>query len=281
MEILHPQPQEKNMLRSFTHALLTAVLFTLGAGVNLAQADARTLERVIEAETLVVGMSGNQPPLNMINRDGNLMGMDVDLARALANAMQVSLKIETMPFGDLMEALDTGEVDLVISGMAITPERALKARFIGPYMLSGKSILTRSDVIQQLSTGELASKSVKLAALRNSTSAAFVREEAPNSELVEVADYASAVSMIQSGEVAGLVADMPACVLAVLRNPDADLVTLGEPLTVEPLGIAVNADDRRFSDLLANYLENYERAGLVEVLRSRWMENSSWIAALP
>lgn len=269
------------MLRSFTHALLTAVLFTLGAGVNLAQADARTLERVIEAETLVVGMSGNQPPLNMINRDGNLMGMDVDLARALANAMQVSLKIETMPFGDLMEALDTGEVDLVISGMAITPDRALKARFIGPYMLSGKSILTRSDVIQQLSTGELASKSVKLAALRNSTSAAFVREEAPNSELVEVADYASAVSMIQSGEVAGLVADMPACVLAVLRNPDADLVTLGEPLTVEPLGIAVNADDRRFSDLLANYLENYERAGLLEVLRSRWMENSSWIAALP
>lgn len=269
------------MLRSFTHALLTAVLFTLGAGVNLAQADAKTLERVIEAETLVVGMSGNQPPLNMVNRDGNLMGMDVDLARALANAMQVSLKIETMPFGDLMEALDTGEVDLVISGMAITPERALKARFIGPYMLSGKSILTRSDVIQQLSTGELASKSVKLAALRNSTSAAFVREEAPNSELVEVADYASAVSMIQSGEVAGLVADMPACVLAVLRNPDADLVTLGEPLTVEPLGIAVNADDRRFSDLLANYLENYERAGLVEVLRSRWMENSSWIAALP
>lgn len=281
MEILHPQPQEKNMLRSFTHALLTAVLFTLGAGVNLAQADAKTLERVIEAETLVVGMSGNQPPLNMVNRDGNLMGMDVDLARALANAMQVSLKIETMPFGDLMEALDTGEVDLVISGMAITPDRALKARFIGPYMLSGKSILTRSDVIQQLSTGELASKSVKLAALRNSTSAAFVREEAPNSELVEVADYASAVSMIQSGEVAGLVADMPACVLAVLRNPDADLVTLGEPLTVEPLGIAVNADDRRFSDLLANYLENYERAGLVEVLRSRWMENSSWIAALP
>lgn len=281
MEILHPQLQEKNMLRSFTHALLTAVLFTLGAGVNLAQADARTLERVIEAETLVVGMSGNQPPLNMVNRDGNLMGMDVDLARALANAMQVSLKIETMPFGDLMEALDTGEVDLVISGMAITPDRALKARFIGPYMLSGKSILTRSDVIQQLSTGELASKSVKLAALRNSTSAAFVREEAPNSELVEVADYASAVSMIQSGEVAGLVADMPACVLAVLRNPDADLVTLGEPLTVEPLGIAVNADDRRFSDLLANYLENYERAGLLEVLRSRWMENSSWIAALP
>lgn len=269
------------MLRSFTHALLTAVLLNVGAGITLAQADAKTLERVIETETLVVGMSGDQPPLNMVNREGKLMGMDVDLARSLANAMRVSLKIEKMPFGDLMDALDEGEVDLVISGMAITPERAMKVRFVGPYMLSGKSILTRGDVIAQFSTGELASQSVKLAALRNSTSATFVREAAPNSELVEVANYASALSMIQSGEVAGLVADMPTCILAVMRNPDADLVTLSEPLTVEPLGIAVNADDQRFSDLVANYVEGYERAGLLEVMRSKWMENSSWIAALP
>ncbi len=269
------------MRRSFTQALLTALLLTIGLGAGLARAESPTLERVVEAGTLVVGMSGDQPPMTMVNRQGNFMGMDVDLARALANAMRVSLKIEKIPFGDLMGALSEGRVDLVISGMAITPERAINARFVGPYMLSGKSILTRSDVIEQFSMGTLESKSVKLAALRNSTSAMFVREAAPNSELVEVADYASAIALIEAGDVAGLVADMPACLLAVMRNPDADLVTLNEPLTIEPLGIAVDANDLHFRDLVANYVEAYRRAGLIEALRSKWMDDNSWIAALP
>jgi len=269
------------MFRSFSHSLLAAVLLMVGFGASLARADSSTLERVLEADTLVVGMSGDQPPLNAINREGNFMGLDVDLARSLAKAMRVSLKIQKMPFGDLMEALDEGKVDLVISGMAITPERAVKARFVGPYMLSGKSILTRGDVIDQFASDELADQSVKLAALRNSTSATFVREAAPESELVEVDDYASAISMIKAGHLAGLVADMPTCILAVLRNPDADLVTLDEPLTIEPLGIAVSGGDPHFHDLVDNYLEALERTGLLQALRSKWMENSSWIAALP
>jgi len=269
------------MLRFLPRALLAAVLLTAVFGAGLASADSATLKRITKADTLVVGMSGDQPPMNMVNRQGNFMGMDVDLARALARAMRVSLKIEKMPFGDLMGALDKGKVDLVISGMAITPERAVKARFSGPYMLSGKSIVARGDVIDQFASGELEDKSVKLAALRNSTSATFVREAAPDSELVEVDDYASAISMIQSGEVAGLVADMPTCILTVLRNPDADLVTLDEPLTIEPLGVAVRGDDPRFHALVDNYLEALESTGLMQALRSRWMEDSSWIAALP
>jgi ABC-type amino acid transport substrate-binding protein len=270
------------MSPTLARTLLTAILLITSLATVQARADdEETLERVVESGTLVVGMSGDQPPMNALNREGNFMGFDVDLARALAGAMRVSLEIEQMPFGDLMEALDEGDVDLVISGMAITPERAMEARFAGPYMLSGKSILTRGDVVEQFATGELANKQVRLAALRNSTSAIFVREAAPNSELVEVADYASAIAMIQAGDVAGLVADMPTCILAVLRHPDADLVTLDEPLTVEPLGIAVSDDDPAFHSLVNNYLDAYERTGLLQALRVQWMENSSWVAALP
>lgn len=78
-----------------------------------------------------------------------------------------------------------------------------------------------------------------------------------------------------------VLADMPACILAVMRNPDADLVTLNEPLTIEPLGIAVGANDLHFRDLVANYVEAYRRAGRIEALRSKWMDDNSWIAALP
>jgi ABC-type amino acid transport substrate-binding protein len=240
-----------------------------------------TLDRVLETGTLTVGTSADQPPLTALNRQGNFMGLDIDLARALASAMRVELEIKQVPFGDLMEALDAGEVDMVLSGLAITPERARSAAFVGPYMLSGKSIVARREAIADLASGNLAAADVKLVALKNSTSADFIREAAPNAELIEVADNTEAVRMVVAGEVDGMVADEPTCILAVLRNPDAGLVTLDKALTVEPMGIATDHDDPEFYNLVSNYVSAYEGMGLLQVLRKKWLEDSGWVAALP
>jgi ABC-type amino acid transport substrate-binding protein len=258
-------------------AFTAAFTLSLSAAVHAGE----TLDRVVEKRTLVVGMSADQPPMNAVNRQGNYMGFDVDLATALASAMRVQLKIEKVPFGELMDALQAGRVDMVVSGMAITPERSRRASFVGPYMIGGKSILSTEQAIAQFASGELASKEVKLAALSNSTSADFVREAAPNATLVEVKDYAEAIDMLLAGEAEGLVADEVTCKLAVLRNPDAGLVTIEKPLTVEPFGIAVDARDREFLNLVGNYVRAYEGTGLLDGLRRKWFESNSWIAALP
>lgn len=240
------------------------------------------LQRVIDFNVLKVGMSTSQPPMNMVSREGKLMGMDVDLARAMAAAMQVKLEIKAMPFGDLMTALENDEVDMVISGMAITPERTEVASFVGPYMMSGKSILTKNSVLSKVSNADEFNRSnLKLTALRNSTSASFVREVAPEAQLIEVEDYDEAVAMVINDKADGLVADMPICVLSVLRYPDAGLTTLEQPLTVEPLGIAVSKDDAQFLNLVQNYLDAYGKLGVLTKLRKKWLEDKGWIAALP
>ena len=87
--------------------------------------------------------------------------------------------------------------------------------------------------------------------------------------------------MVRSGAAAGMVADEPTCKLAVLRDPDSGLVTLDKPLTVEPFGIAVDAEDGEFLNLVQNYVKAYERTGLLNGLRKKWLESSSWVAALP
>ena len=112
--------------------------------------------------------------MNTRNREGGLMGMDVDLAKALAVAMRVKLEIKTMPFGELMTALEKDEIDMVISGMAITPERTEFASFVGPYMMSGKSILTKSSVLANIKgTEEFNRGDLTLVALSNSTSSSL------------------------------------------------------------------------------------------------------------
>jgi ABC-type amino acid transport substrate-binding protein len=241
-----------------------------------------TLQRVIDFKVLKVGMSANQPPMTMVNREGGVMGFDVDLAKALAAAMKVKLEIKAMPFGELMSALEEDKIDMVMSGMSITPQRTELVSFVGPYMMSGKSILTKNSVLGKISSGEeFNRKELKLLALSNSTSVAFVKSEAPDAQLIEINSYDEGVAMLIEGKADAMVADMPMCVLSVMRYPEAGLTTLDRPLTVEPIGIAISKDDPQFFNLVDNYLRAYEKTGVLTKLRKKWFEDSSWVAALP
>ena len=268
-------------LRSVVLSLLVAG-GVLGIADTSSAQDSPVLDRVIQSGKLRVGMSGTQPPFNTRSRSGEMIGLEVDLATLLAAAMRVELEIVNRPFGELLAAMRAGEVDMVMSGMAITPRRAQASAFIGPYMLSGKSILTKSSTLAN-ATGmdDLDKPEVRLAALANSTSQDFVEEYAASARLVSVADYDEAVNMLLGGEIDALVADMPICLLSMLRYPDQGLATLRQPLTVEPIGVAVPANDLSFRNLVDNYIEAIEKTGILEQLRKSWLEDGAWIAALP
>ena len=87
--------------------------------------------------------------------------------------------------------------------------------------------------------------------------------------------------MVIRDEVNALAADLPACMLAVLRHPDRDLVTVSAPFTVEPIGIAVPANELPLQMLLASYVRAFEDSGLLEMLRVQWLEKGDWVSALP
>ena len=148
--------------------------------------------------------------------------------------------------------------------------------------MSGKSILTTSDAIGALtSTDEFNRKGLKILALKNSTHTSFVKQVAPDATLIEVESYDEGVSLLMDGKAELMVADMTQCILAVMRFPDAGLITLDEPLTVEPIGIAVSREDKQFYNLVDNYLRSYEKTGVLTQLRNKWFEESAWIAAMP
>jgi len=262
--------------------LVLGGLMALAAAFPINSMAGDTLQRVVDFKVLKVGMSANQPPLTMVNREGGMMGFDVDLARALATAMKVKLEIKAMPFGELMTALEDDKIDMVLSGMSITPQRTELVSFVGPYMMSGKSILTKSSVLGNVSsTDEFNRKNLKLLALNNSTSASFVEDVAPDATLVKINSYDEGVAMLIEGKADAMVADMPMCVLSVMRYPEAGLITLDRALTVEPIGIAIGKDDPQFFNLVDNYLRAYEKTGVLGKLRKKWFEDSSWVAALP
>lgn len=232
------------------------------------------LDRVVEQGVLKVAMSGNQQPFNFVyGKSTAVIGFDVDLAQSIADLMGVRLDIIRMPFDELLGAVEDGRADMVISGMTISPARTRNVSFVGPYMLSGKSLLASAELMSKTKGGEgFNSSTVKLVALKGSTSESFVQQKLPRAVLTTVANYDEGVQMLLAGKVDGMVADMPILAMTRQRNRNAELHLVTPPLSTELLGIAVARGDEQFENLLRNYLLAFEKTGLFVSLHKKWFE---------
>jgi len=274
------------LLRSLPTLLLVLCLLacqspSAGHGSDSAHPSTR-LQGILDRGELRIGLSGNQPPLNMKDKSGQIVGLDVDLITTLSQSMGLTPRFVVKPFADLIPAIESGEVDVVISGMTIPPERNARVAVAGPYFSSGKSVLTRSPAIASAeSASSLDAADRRYSVLAGSTSESFVEQVLPKATSVPVKDYDAAVQMVLDGKVDAMIADFPICQLSVLRHPDADLSTLMTPFTIEPLGIALPADDPLLVNLIQNYLNTLENTGLLVQFKAKWFSDGSWIAELP
>jgi polar amino acid transport system substrate-binding protein len=278
----------KRTMKKLTIVFVSLLLFLSGCAQmngNTASASASAspvIDRILQRGELVVGMAGNMPPMNMTTKEGELIGYEVDLAKNMAASMGVKAKFSVMPFAELLPALQSGKIDLILSNMTITPARNLKVAFVGPYFTSGKAFLTKIKTIALADeAADIDAKNTKLVALKGSTSQAFVEKAIPDATLVTANDYDEAVKMVLEGKVDAMVADYPICVVSVFRYPDQGLLSVVTTLTYEPIGVGVQAGDA----LLVNWVENFmgiaEETGLLQKLEEKWFQKAGWLQLLP
>ncbi len=270
-------------LRRLTIALLVALLAgcqTLGGAGSAPAND--PLNQIIASGSLRVGLSGDQPPFSMRGRDGKLMGLDVDLAETLAKAMGLETELVALPFAELLPALESARVDLVISALTITPERNARVPFAGPYYVSGTAALTRSDELAHVTSIDvLNGADRRYAAVAGTTNEAFARDQLPAATLVSTRDFDEAVELVLAGEVDAVLADFPLCKYAAMRHPEAGFSERMTPFTIEPLGIAIRADAPLLVNLVSNYLDTLEYTGLLGQLKARWLGDDAWLDSMP
>ena len=239
------------------------------------------LDRIQKRGELIVGTMGNMPPLNMTSKDGEIFGLEPDLARLMAQAMNVRVKFVTKPFDELLPALQTGEVDMVLSGMTITPERNRKVAFVGPYFLSGKAFLTKVKTLAYADEARDAnSPNTKIVTLRGSTSQAFAEAFLDKTTLFTTGNYDEAVKMVLDDKVHAMIADYPICVVSVFRYPEAGLLSVVTKLTYEPIGIAIPANDPLLMNWTRNTLNNLEGSGILDELKLKWLAEGTWLNKL-
>ncbi len=263
------------MIRKILKITLIAV-FAITVSINGYTQE--TLKKIAERGELRVGMSANQPPFTMKAKDGGVIGYEADLAQILAASMNVKLSIVEIPFPDLLNALETGKVDIIMSGMTMTMERNMKVAFAGPYILSGKSILTKSSAFSDTDeSSDLNEGTIKLVALKGSTSEQFVREDMPEAELLLANSYDEAIKMLEEGKASIMVADYPICAYTALVHPEKGLTTIDRPLTIEPIGLAMPPNDAHFHNMIQNYMNGLSLIGFLDILEMKWFEAGDWV----
>ena len=253
-----------------------ALLFTSNAFAG------PVIDRILQKKELVVGISGNQPPLSATSKEGDIIGLDAELAQLMADTMGVKIKFEVMPFSELLSSLQAGKVEMVLSGMTITPERNLKVAFVGPYFISGKSIVTtREKALSIESVDDINTSYTTLAALKGSTSQNFVQNAVSKAKLITTKSYDEALNLLLEGKADAVVADYPFCAVSAIRYREKKLIALDQPFTYEPLGIALPANDPLLINWVENFLVTLEGSGALEMLTEKWFKDSSWLKKLP
>ena len=123
--------------------LLPAFLPTLpiGAASDTEQAQPGTLNNVLKNGTLRVGVSLFTPWV-IKKKNGELVGFEIDVANQLAKDLGVQLEIKEFDWDAIVPALLNHQIDIIVAGMVITPQRALKVNFSQPYENSGIGLAT-------------------------------------------------------------------------------------------------------------------------------------------
>jgi polar amino acid transport system substrate-binding protein len=261
----------------FFVSLLLALSFVLAGNASAGS----SMERILKKGELVVGTSGTQPPLSVTNKKGELIGLDVDIVKAMAKALGVNAKFAQMPFAELLPALEAGKVDMVLSGMTITGERNKKVAFAGPYLLTGKGILAVEKRFAALREAKgLDTPEVTVAALKDSTSQKFAETSLSKAKLVLVGSYDEAIELLLKGKVDVIVADYLFCSLTAYRQQKKGLIAGESPLSFEPLGIAI-PEDTLLINWTQNFLNSFQGTGELKKLNEKWLNPGPWIDDLP
>jgi polar amino acid transport system substrate-binding protein len=226
----------KNKVRSQRfRSLFFALLLIASIGNWQTIAQAGTLKEIQQRKKLIVAVKDNLPLLGFRDRDGNLQGLEIDIARKLATEIFGNAAVQLLPVTnqDRLKVAIEGNVDLTIARVTATATRSRVVDFSRSYYLDGTGVITKQANITKNS--DLAGK--KIAVLNNSTTIATLQYIIPKAQLVGVNSYQQAQDSLKTGKVVAVAADRS--LLIGWRKTDPSYYLLPDKLSTEALGIVI------------------------------------------
>ena len=222
-----------------------------------------------QEKKLRVGMELAYPPFEMRDQSGVPAGVSVDLARALGEQLGMAVEIQNLPFDGLIPALKTGKLDLIISSMTATPERAQSIDFSEPYLKTGLCLLVgaKSD-IRTIADADKIGRSI---AVKKGTTGHLYALRALKAARPLVLDNENAcVLEVVQGKAEAFIYDQMSTFKNSRKNPDTTRAILA-PFQQESWAIGLRKGDDDLRARVNAFLASYREKGGFEKLGDKWL----------
>lgn len=251
----------------FKKLLTTTFMSVAALGVSTSVASADVLEDVEERGTLVVGVKADYPPFGYRNTDGDIVGLEIELAKDIAERLDVEVELVPVVASNRMEFLSQGKVDVLAATMTNTEEREKVVDFVEPgHYASGTNILAPKKA-EFTEWEDLEGKPVC------GVQGAFYNRRTQQdygAELIAFKGTAEAYTALQQGRCLAFVYD-DAALLGQLENDawsefEMPLETIDE----SPWGLAVATGEDNFRETLSEIVIDWHASGTVLELEDEY-----------
>ena len=234
------------------------------------------IDTIQKRGVLRVGMS-TFVPWAMKDKTGELIGFEIDVARRLANDMDVDIEFVPTKWSGIIPALLTGKFDVIIGGMGIRPDRNLKVNFSKPYDYTGMSMVAHKGNAAGFSSLEDFNKpEVVIAARIGTTAADAAQKYMPEAELRLFDDESQALQELKTGRAHAVVASAPLPAFEAIDNPGTLFLPFEGTFTKEPIGFAVRKGDHDTINYFNNWITVVEAEGWLAERKNYWFETRDW-----
>jgi polar amino acid transport system substrate-binding protein len=238
---------------------------------------ADTLVAIEKAGVLRVGVA-MIIPWAMHDKDGDLIGFEIDVAKKLARDMGVKVEFHPTPFPDLIPDLLAGKYDIIVSGLSISAERALKVDYSDPYNETDVKLVvsTKSPAASATTLDAFDKDSIKVGVLESSTAEDMAGVVIPNAQIIEYKDSGSIFNDITDGKLDAAVADSPRPEIVAQLFPDKVKCLCEQALSTYPAAFAVPRGDVEFVNYLNSWIAARTSNKWLERRRDYWLKGTDW-----
>ena len=256
----------KYLMLMITSLLL---LLTLSACGSKPLSSQNVLENDRQSKTITWGVKADTKLLGLIDvKDGKEKGFEIDLATALTKKMigkDAKAKFVTVTSQSRIPLLKNGNIDAIIATMTITPERQKTINFSNSYFDAGQSLLVKDDSSVK-KVEDLNNKTI--IGVVGSNSVENVKKFAPKAQVLQLPDYAQALTALKSGQGDALTTDNVILAGMAVNNPGYKLQ--GKAFTTEPYGIGINKGQDDFRKAVNKALKEVQQDGTYNKLIVKW-----------
>ncbi len=265
-------------------AVMMALMFCLAGSVaaddiNKQLTKSSIIDKVMRKGKLRVGLA-TFVPWAMQDKKGEWVGFEIDVAKQLAEDMDVKIEFVPTKWEGLIPSLLTGKFDLIIAGMTGTPQRALKINFTNPYDYSGMNVVVHKNFAAGVTDYmDLDKKGNTIISRVGTTGAALAKATFKNATVRLFPDEGPMVQELLNGKAAAFLGSAPQPAQLAAKYPET-LMFLDKNLVQQPICIGVPKGDPDTLAYLNNWITTVRNNGFIQKKVDYWWKSLEWEALL-